>query len=113
MWGASDCILTGADWVREVEGWDPADGWRGTYDTEEEAEAWLTLGGGLVQMIDQRLNRPRVAEPCVGFVGVVPVLGVNGRAEVTAICTGERWAAKSPRGLWIGRAEPVAIWRVG
>lgn len=113
VWGRSDCLLTGADWVRAVEGHDPAEAWRGHYDTEDEAEAILILGGGLRSMIGAALRRPETASPRIGDVGVVPVRGLNGRADVTAICTGARWAAKSPRGLWIGTAEPVAAWRIG
>ena len=113
VWGQADCILTGADWVRAVEGWDPAEAFRGQYDTEDEALAWLTLSGGLVAMIQGQMKRPTVLDPRRGDVGVVVVRGISGRSEVTAICTGARWAAKSPGGLWIGRAECVAAWRVG
>ena len=113
IWGESDCILTGADWVREVEGWDPGADFRGRYDTEEEAEAWLTIAGGLVGIIRAQMRRPLVLDPREGDVGVVTVMGPKGQTEVTAICTGRRWAAKSPRGLWIGQAEFQAAWRVG
>jgi hypothetical protein len=30
-WGRCDCMIVLADWVREVRGFDPADGLRGTY----------------------------------------------------------------------------------
>lgn len=113
IWGQTDCILTGADWVRAVEGWDPAEGYRGAYADEDEAKALLTASGGLAAMIQGRMRRETIAHPRAGDVGVVVVRGLNGRSEVTAICTGARWAAKSPGGLWIGRAECVAAWRVG
>lgn len=113
VWGESDCILTAADWVCEVEGLDPAAKWRGQYDTEDEAEALLTLGGGLVAFVGAALNRQQVPAPHQGDVGVVATRGGCGRIEVTAICTGSRWAAKTPGGLWVGAAEPVAIWRIG
>lgn len=111
IWGEADCILTGADWVREVEGWDPAEGFRRAYRTREEALSLLP--DGLASMIGGRLVRDRIEAPGAGDVGVVVVRGIDGPVEVTAICTGSRWAAKSPGGLWIGRAECVAAWRVG
>lgn len=112
VWGHGDCILTGADWVREVEGWDPAAEYRGAYETELEAEGLLILSGGLVGMIQAQLRRSQIESPQAGDIGVVVVRGLSGRTEVTAICTGRRWAAKTPRGVWIGTAEVVAAWRI-
>lgn len=112
VWGQSDCILTGADWVREAEGFDPAAAFRGSYETEEQAGAILARAGGLIGIISGQLKRPITPMPRAGDVGVVVVRGLTGRTEVTAICTGQRWAAKAPRGVWVGAAEVVAAWRI-
>jgi hypothetical protein len=40
-WGVHDCVLWCADWIGKVTGIDPAAEWRGTYSTEEEAQAIL------------------------------------------------------------------------
>lgn len=34
-WGVSDCMMALADWVREVRGFDPGEGLRGTYGNPE------------------------------------------------------------------------------
>lgn len=113
IYGQSDCFLTAADWVREVEGFDPAAAWRGRCCDRAGALALLKQAGGVVAMAQAGMNRPRISNPKAGDVGVVVTQGSNGPVEVAAICTGARWAAKTERGLWIGRAEPLAAWRVG
>lgn len=37
VWGVNDCALTFANVIRRALGYDPAEGLRGTYDTEEGA----------------------------------------------------------------------------
>lgn len=112
-WGVSDCELTLADWVLRVEGWDPAAGIRGTYDDEGGAAAVLSSAGGAVALITRQLGRSPCLHARPGDIGLIEVTGVDGPRIVGAICTGSRWAAKSPRGLWIGRANGLTTWRIG
>lgn len=112
-WGGSDCLLLPADWAWELTGIDPAAPWRGRYRDEGGADAILSEAGGAEALIARGLQRsPDKAHAVRGDIGLITVTGPEGRAEVGAICTGERWAARARRGLWIGRAEPLAIWKM-
>jgi len=50
VWGASDCCLFAADAVVAITGEDFAAGYRGTYATEEEAQALLEAAGGVAAL---------------------------------------------------------------
>jgi hypothetical protein len=114
IWGVSDCELTLADWVLAVEGWDPAADLRGTYDDEAGAAAVMAEAGGAVAMISRQLRRPPCTDVRSGDIGLIEVMGAGGTQIVGAICIRpDRWAAKSPRGVWIGRAGGLTTWRIG
>ena len=79
------------------------------------AEAIVTAAGGLAALTGAALNPfgiERTSKPRTGDVGVIHVLGPDGPADVSAICCGARWAARSERGLWIGLAPLVEAWRI-
>ena len=114
IWGVSDCELTLADWVLAVEGWDPAVDLRGTYEDEAGAAAVMAEAGGAVAMISRQLRRRPCADVRSGDIGLIEVMGADGTQIVGAICIRPgRWAAKSLRGVWIGRAGGLTTWRIG
>lgn len=81
---------------------------RGSYDTEEGAQAHLDANGGCAGLIDmtgaQRISEP----PRRGDVAVVQGVG--------AICTGEGFALRLDRGVVEINArfvKPEGVWGVG
>lgn len=86
------------------------------YSTDEEGQALIAEAGGLLPLwsgvIGDRLRR--VTEPRAGDVGIINVIGLDGKVcEVGAIFTGKRWAFVPKRGgIASAAALPVAVWRV-
>ncbi len=52
-WGTNDCLMFAADLVLRLTGQDLAAAWRGTYDTEEQANALLAEHGGVQGFLTQ------------------------------------------------------------
>lgn len=86
-WGQFDCALCAADLVHAITGEDFGARWRGTYASEEEADAllkmmgWGDLAGLADAHLPRRLERPRrgdvvLAEGLCGpFLAVVAQSG--------------------------------------
>lgn len=115
-WGSHDCCLWIADWLRAKGYADPAAKFRGRYRTALGAHRLLkrhngVLGFGLTTASLLRL--PVTDEPVSGDVGVVEVIGLDGkRTRVGAICTGRRWAMLGRAGLLVSETHVHAAWRV-
>lgn len=104
-WGISDCTIWVADWCVIRFGHDPAAGFRGRYDDAAGAEA--LIAAGLATTITPCMTpMTRTASPARGDVGVI----VMGGREVAAICTGPRWAFRTPRALAEAEAIPLISW---
>ncbi len=56
FYGQNDCMLFVADVVSLLTGYDPAAAERGTYSTEEEAQAIIESNGGMEAFITSRLG---------------------------------------------------------
>lgn len=119
IWGVTDCLLTPANWLEARGAGDPAAAWRGTYDDEDGAEAILASHGGVILLmraalatVGARLLTDGVREARPGDVAAVMICGPDGPAVAGAIRTERRWAVRAERGLWLGRASPLAAWRV-
>lgn len=120
VWGESDCLLTPADWLVRLGLPDPAAPWRGRYRDEAGAEAILAELGGLEALMRAALEplathgvrRLGAEEPRPGDVAAVRVTGPRGPAAVGAIRSERRWAVRAARGMWFGRADALAVWRV-
>lgn len=120
--GIVDCQMMPADWAVILGYPDPAAHWRGVYHDEAGADAIVRAHGGLVGLMTagmalSGLSVSNDAHAVRGDLGAVRVLGKDGPVEVGAVCTGQgslgsRWATRARRGLWIGPAEPLAIWRL-
>lgn len=113
--GAADCCLFGADWVRERLGLDPASAWRG-YRGERGAARLLARHGGVIGLARTGFGSVGLSEtrtPTIGAVGVLPIVTPAGdRAEGVGIFDGGLWATRGREGLVFGRAEPRAAWGV-
>lgn len=77
-WGAHDCWLAAADVVLAVTGRDPAAADRGTYTSEEAAEARLALSGGLESHVAAALAG-------IGAADVPPAFAQRGDVVLVAI----------------------------
>lgn len=113
-WASAHCLLLPADWMVRLGLPDPAAGWRGL-SGEAEALGLVQQYGGVVDLAAVAMaGHPRVDVTNGvrrGDVGVVAAMGPDGPAEVGAVCTGTRWAARGLRGLSFGPAEALAVWR--
>lgn len=114
-YGARDCGLWMADWVKAARGVDPAAHLRGRYRTELGCARVLKRGGGLVEVARACFEGAGLAAtetPRAGDVGVVRVITEKGEAMAGAICTGPRWAILAVDGLISAKVSPIAAWRV-
>lgn len=112
-WRDRNCLYLGADWLMSIGFPDAAEPWRSLIDGPLSASRMLRRSGGVSGLMVSALGPPSNDTNAVrGDLGAIVVLGPRGRTEVCGICTGARWAARSPRGLWLGAAAAEAIWRV-
>lgn len=111
------CLMLAADWVRARTGRDPAAPWRGRIVSEQHGAALVARAGGMAAFIDTALARVGlpavpVCEVAPGDLGLITLIGPNGPLAVCGIRTGARWAVRSTRGIWIGRATATRAWRI-
>ena len=84
------------------------------YSTERGALRTIRRGGGLSALWGRGMAAvgvPEAGEPQPGDVAVIRRETVCGLDEAMAIKVGERWASLALRGLEIGPAEPLKVWR--
>ncbi|TIX89184.1 hypothetical protein [Rhizobium sp. P44RR-XXIV] len=120
-WGGlngDDCLTFCATWIAEASGVDPAEKFRGTYCTEEQAAALIEAAGGMVAFADKHLRAAgirRTKVPKHGDVGVILApAGLDGATkQIGAIRFGNSlWLALGPAGIVGKKAEFVAAWSV-
>lgn len=98
QWGVQDCCLWAATAVHALRGYDPAEEWRGTYDTKKGARALLrdrfdnhacNIPGevGLVEVPVKKAQR--------GYI----VTMYQKPWWVLGVCAGQKAAFASPKGL--------------
>ncbi|MEN2980854.1 hypothetical protein P7L78_21925 [Tistrella bauzanensis] len=121
-WGALDCSIWAADWVRIVRGADPAAAWRGRYRTARGCARLIRRHpGGLAAMAADGLLSigcltvaPDVARPGdVGIIRGIDPARTGVVVEAIAIRGRASWITKIERG--IARHDPgaaVAAWEV-
>lgn len=118
--GGDDCMTFPATWAMESIGVDPAERWRGTYRTREDAEKIKDKLGGAVGALGgafMAIGAVPTDNPQDGDVGVVVMLSGETIADskmtrVGAVRFGPLWAAISPAGVIAKKAECVAAWRL-
>jgi hypothetical protein len=113
-WGTFDCVLWLADWSIEAGAGDPAETYRGTYDSALGAHRIIAAAGGMIPLVGrefERLGWFRAETPAPGDIGVVSVLTTDGQREAGAIFTGAHWAVLAIDGLVFAAFQPLAVWR--
>lgn len=114
-WASAHCLALPADWLVLNGLPDPAEPWRVEVVDEATARAALDRAGGLEALATTAMAaivaRPLPAHAVRrGDVGVVRVMGPDGPDMAGGIFAGARWAVRSPRGIWIGRADCALAW---
>ncbi|MDX0424528.1 hypothetical protein GOC88_16860 [Sinorhizobium medicae] len=115
--GGDDCTTFCARWVEENIGEDPADDFRGSYGTAEEAQRIIDAHGGLVALFAHQvepLGLKRVQQPGTGDIGILHGQSaiVEGNVLIGAIRFGPLWAVLTPGRVVAKAAEHVAAWRL-
>ena len=81
IWGKSDCLLSIADYIVENGGVDGGKGLRGTYDTEQGANAHVRAAGGFEALINAtgiaETDNPSEGDVCVCRVMNQPTAGLH------------------------------------
>lgn len=115
-WGAHDCTLFAADWVRIVTGLDPASDWRGRYADADQCRARLMSAGGLEAVVNRAMAANGFREtdaPATGDVGLIRApTEIDGMGTVSAIRQGDLWAVRSIRRVIAAPFPTVRAWRV-
>lgn len=97
VWGKTDCIMSVADYVRDVTGRDIAAPWRGSYDTQEGAQEIVAQYGGVHCLFQYGMALARFA-PCDALSVGCPVVFETGNGAIAGIWTGRRILARLERG---------------
>jgi hypothetical protein len=114
-WGVHDCCMWAADAVQALQGWDPAQEWRGTYATALGAARLLADHGGVQGFATAALGVP--VAPLWATVGDVVLIeqpeAPEGQRHLLALCNGASALAAGPHGLLaFGMGAATAAWKV-
>lgn len=107
VWGQSDCLLSVGDYLTDCGYIDIPARFRGTYSTEEGAQALIDAFGGCGGLIDLTGAPRAVDTPERGDVVLI--------SNVGALCTGDGYALRLERGvIELNRrfVTPDAAWKV-
>jgi len=107
--GQHDCCLWACDVVQAVCGYDAAHGIRGTYNTEEQAQALIDDHGGLHVLAADRFGVQ--IEPSQATAGDVGLIDTE-RGPALVACAGGHWLGAGPFCLvTVPTDEVVVAWR--
>ena len=87
-WGSTDCMLSTADYAGALNGTDPGAAYRGRYDDEAGAMAFVDAAGGGAAILGAALvaaGFKRVQQPQRGD----PVVAQIGHNQIGGICLGD------------------------
>ncbi|ANM12039.1 DUF6950 family protein [Rhizobium sp. N324] len=120
--GGEDCTTWCGSYGLALTGRDPAEAFRGTYNSAEGAHALIDAAGGLALLVGPILTDQgwrRVQQPTTGDMAVIRTL-VDFEGEdpierdVSALCFGPLWSVLGPAGpggIAHRKAQLVACWR--
>ena len=113
-WKNHDCCRWIDRWLQARGHGSPIEALGLRYSTERGALRTIRRGGGLTALWGRGMaavGLPEVVESQPGDVAVILRETVCGLHEAMAVRVGERWASLAIRGLEIGPAEPLKVWR--
>ena len=111
VWGSSDCIISVCDYILAQTGIDPAAPWRGTYDSEEGAEAICAQYGGALGLFRYGMDAAGLgtSERGIGRPVIADMMG----NEIAGIDTGKRVLMRmNGRGLVEWPAPVLEAWGI-
>ena len=112
VWGETDCIMATCNHIRDVTGIDPAEPWRGSYDSEDAARALFEPWGGVLGLFDHGMTRAgfkRAVAPAFGL----PVVCDFGGHEIAGVYIGPITAfMAAEKGCVETRAKVLGVWQV-
>lgn len=114
-WGVHDCATFPADWVLDCHGLDPMEGLRGSYESQEQAEALVLSSGSLAALWEAGAalaGSQRTSAPRYGDVGIVELPVIGGPRQIGAIRVVRAWAMLGESGLIVQPARCLAAWRI-
>ena len=106
-WGVCDCALFTAGWVKECTGFDPAERYRGTYDSPITANRIIhTVFGDMENMLNDypTTQNPKVGDICLCVLDKKKTFGIMGHNRLVLF--------KSDNGVQAERATVLKSWRV-
>ena len=112
VWGQNDCCLFASDCVLAITGEDYSVDFRGMYDDENGANAFIAQHGGINGLLDYVIGKDaRISPAFAGRGDVVTVDGVTGIVDDT----GRRVAMYvDGRGLArVSVSKITSAWRIG
>ena len=110
-WGTHDCCTFAADAVHAITGWDYMASLRARYFSGLQAARVLREGGGLRQMVSDRMG-PMV-RATHATRGDVVVFDTQRNGEALGICVGAQFAAPAAWGLCLFDMNvALAAWKV-
>jgi hypothetical protein len=118
-WGWNDCVTLCADWVCKIRGFDPAENFRGTYQTAGECQRvhrFFTDPVGAIAPHLSSVGIERTDNPKPGDVGIVLTPPDGGAARPhMALFVGSFWALKAQTGevITFKPFKIIATWSVG
>ena len=91
VWGEHDCVLWASNAVKALTGHDPAESFRGSYNSALGAARVLKEHGGMEAIVTKQLEREAVS-PAFANVGDVLLVMQEGQ-PMLAVCNGETMLA--------------------
>lgn len=97
IWGASDCMISCADYAYLRTGSDPAAIWRGCYTTREGALEIIAAAGGVARLMGLGLATIGATAIAAPGRGDLVCAAMNGE-EIGGLCLGDVVAFRRPEG---------------
>ena len=99
QWGVTDCCSSACEVFRRINGIDPMQSIRGTYNTHKGAEKLISKMGGFLPMCETLASQAGLIDG-VGESGEIGVSISGDNMPVLSVCVGDGyWAAKSKNGF--------------
>ena len=111
VWGKSDCCMFACDVVKATVGIDPAESYRGKYDSKEGAYNCLNEIGSIEHAFDKHFNR---IDFNVAKRGDVVLHESDGDGVILSVVWSSGLVTMSRTGckLITDNVKPIAVWRI-
>jgi hypothetical protein len=113
VWGAHDCVTLAADAVLAMTGADPLAAYRGTYDTEEQAER-IIGPDGLEAFVARLLDEfgAREVRPAYARRGDWAIVNIGNQALCGVVLAGDVVVPGADRLQFVPQRRAVRAWGI-